>query len=473
MNSGMDIRLKILEKRKELIGIKGFAQGTPIPTFRHVPVVHFPKEPALICEIKRSSPSKGDISTISDSTAQAGSYIMGGANVISVLTETSFFKGSLIDLINIKTKYPQTAVLRKDFLYSIEDIEISYRAGADIVLLIASILEEKEIFQMYKRTKELGMEALVEVHDKEDIKKVESFKPQLVGINSRDLRTFTIDLILPLKIKQDIHWNPVLIFESGIRQAEDVFFALSSGFAGILVGESVVRNISLVSELKGAMGMGVKDNFWEKLYSNQKTGPYIKICGLTHYDDVLMADDLGADILGFILAESPRQADISFIKNLPPTKALKSGVVVLKTPGEKLPLPVEELLSCGKLDVIQFHGDEAPEECADTAYPYYKAVRLKSLENINNMDSYRSPRVLIDAWSSSGYGGTGKQIDRGLIEIVQEKHKLWLAGGINPENVREIISNLSPELIDVSSHLEKSPGRKDPSRMSAFFKEVL
>ena len=112
-------------------------------------------------------------------------------------------------------------------------------------------------------------------------------------------------------------------------------------------------------------------------------------------------------------------------------------------------------------------------QCADTAYPYYKAVRLKSLENINNMDSYRSPRVLIDAWSSSGYGGTGKQIDRGLIEIVQEKHKLWLAGGINPENVREIISNLSPELIDVSSHLEKSPGRKDPSRMSAFFKEVL
>ena len=465
-----DIRAEIVAMRKKSVLMNGFGQGLKIPDAREVPLVPVPKEQVLICEIKRSSPSKGSIGAISNPVKQAGLYIAGGADIISILTEEQYFNGSLKDLIHVKKKYPHQAVLRKDFLYSLEDIEISWRAGADIVLLIASVLEKEEILQMYKRTKELGMEALVEVHNKEDIEKVSDFKPELVGINSRDLRTFTIDLTLPLKIKQDITWNPRLIFESGIRYAEDAEFALSSGFDGILVGESVVKNPNLVSELKQTMQKKEAGNFWEQLYSKKRKGSLIKICGLTLDEDVKKADNLGADILGFILAESPRQADISFIRKLPPTKALKAGVVVLKYPGQTLPEPVVQLMLDKKLDVIQFHGNEDPGECASIIYPYYKAVRINNSEDIKKMEQFRSPRVLIDAFSNTSYGGTGKQIDRKLISEVKKKHPLWLAGGISPDNVRELILEFNPELIDVSSKLEKFPGIKDHKKMEQFFK---
>jgi indole-3-glycerol phosphate synthase/phosphoribosylanthranilate isomerase len=456
--------------RKKSVLREGFGQGLEIPTTREVPLVPFPKKQVLICEIKRSSPSKGSIGAIDDPVRQAGLYIDGGADVISILTEKQYFNGSLKDLIAVKNKYPGQAVLRKDFLYSLEDIEISWCAGADIVLLIASVLEKEEIFKMYKRIKELGMEALVEVHNKEDIEKVVGFRPELIGINSRNLRTFAIDLTLPLKIKKNITWNPHLIFESGIRYAEDAEFALSSGFDGILVGESVVKNPNLVSELKLTMLKKGAGNFWERLYAEKKKGPLIKICGLTIDKDVKKADELGADILGFILAESPRQADISFIRKLPPTKALKAGVVVLKSPGQKLPEPVVQLMLDGKLDVIQFHGNEDPGECASLIYPYYKAVRINNPGDIEKIGIFRSPRILIDAFSSTSYGGTGKRIDRDLISAVKKKHVLWLAGGISPDNVRELILEFNPELIDVSSRLEKSPGKKDHKKMEQFFK---
>lgn len=467
-----DIRAEIVAMRKKSVLKDGFGQGLEIPVKRVAPLVPFPKKHLLICEIKRSSPSKGTIGAIDDPVRQAGLYIDGGADVISILTEKQYFNGSLKDLINVKTKYPGQAVLRKDFLYSLEDIEISWRAGADAVLLIASVLEQEKIFQMYKRTKELGMEALVEVHDKEDIEKVVVFKPKLVGINSRDLRTFTIDLTLPLKIKQDITWNPRLIFESGIKYAENAEFALSSGFNGILVGESVVKNPNLVLELKHTMLKKEAGNFWERLYGGKTKRPLIKICGLTRDEDVKKADDLGADILGFILAQSPRQANLSFIRKLPPTKALKAGVVVLKSPGQKLPEPITQLMLDGKLDVIQFHGNEDPGECASIIYPYYKAVRINNSVDIEKIEMFRSPRVLIDAFSHTNYGGTGKQIDRNLICEVMKKHVLWLAGGISPGNIRELILKFNPELIDVSSRLEKSPGIKDHKKMEQFFKEI-
>jgi indole-3-glycerol phosphate synthase / phosphoribosylanthranilate isomerase len=468
----IDIKAEILAVRKKSVLNHGFEQGLKIPVSREVPLVPLPEKQILICEIKRSSPSSGTIGYIEDPVRQAGLYIDGGADVISVLTEKQYFKGSLEDLIKVKNQYPGQAVLRKDFLYCLEDIEISWRAGADLVLLIASLLEKERIIQMYKRTKELGMEALVEVHDKEDIEKIIDLRPNLVGINSRNLSNFSIDLTLPLKIKQDITWNPQLIFESGIKYSEDAEFALCSGFDGILVGESVVKNPNLVFDLSQTMLKEKACNFWERLYSEKKKRPLIKICGLTLNEDVKKADKLGADILGFILAESPRQADISFIRNLPQTRALKAGVVVLKSPGQKLQESVEKLMIENKLDVIQFHGNEDPGECSSMAFPYYKAVRLSSSEDVQKIDLYRSPRVLIDAYSKSSYGGTGKQIDKDLISAVKKKHTLWLAGGISPDNVRDLILEFNPELIDVSSCLEKSPGIKDHKKMEQLFKVV-
>jgi len=465
----MNILEQIVAHRRADLRQKGYDPGRTVPGKRSVPLVPFGRDPFLICEIKRKSPSKGDISISMDALVQAQKYRDGGVRSVSILTEPNYFGGSLADLTAVKKQYPDLSVLRKDFLLTPEDIRISYRAGADAVLLIAAILAKEELEEMCYLAGELGMEALVEVHTPEDVEKAAPVKPGLVGINSRDLTSFTIDLCHPLKVKRVITWNPRLVFESGISSREHAVFALSSGFKGLLVGEAVVKNPALMGELIDSFNPAESNSFWERLYGGSR--PLVKICGLTREKDVRLADDLGADILGFILAPSPRRVVPEFIRGLTRTRALKAGVVVLSR-GEDLPGEIASLLEDGYLDVIQFHGDEKPEDCFTRAFPYYKALRIKDEADVERMEEYRCPRVLVDAFSAETRGGTGLRIDSGLIEKAAGKAPLWLAGGINPGNIRRIVTGYAPELVDVSSGLESAPGIKDKDKVEKFFKEL-
>ena len=110
--------------------------------------------------------------------------------------------------------------------------------------------------------------------------------------------------------------------------------------------------------------------------------------------------------------------------------------------------------------------------CEEMAWPYFKARRIRGPVDIGAMREYRSPRVLADAWSPAAGGGTGGRIPAELAREAGKLGSLWLAGGIRPENVGEILDGLAPELIDASSGLEESPGRKDPARLKAFFEEI-
>jgi phosphoribosylanthranilate isomerase len=152
----------------------------------------------------------------------------------------------------------------------------------------------------------------------------------------------------------------------------------------------------------------------------------------------------------------------------------KIAVVVTEKHGaaRRLDPAVRELLARGLVDAIQFHGDEAPGECAEMAFPYFKAVRIQGAGDIASMQGFLSPRVLADAWSATAAGGTGSRIPAELAREAGNIAPLWLAGGIGPENVGEILDGLAPELIDASSGLEESPGRKDPARLKVFFEEI-
>jgi indole-3-glycerol phosphate synthase/phosphoribosylanthranilate isomerase len=121
---------------------------------------------------------------------------------------------------------------------------------------------------------------------------------------------------------------------------------------------------------------------------------------------------------------------------------------------------------------VQFHGDEEPRECARLAFPYYKALRLKGTEDAERIKAYHSPRVLIDAFLREAYGGTGKRILPEVVDAAAEYGPLWLAGGIGPENVGEVMRRHAPELIDASSLLEAEPGRKDHDKLRRFFEEI-
>ena len=449
--------------------------GVAVPATRTAPLAAFGAQPCLVCEVKRRSPSRGDIAPTLDPVMLARWYASSGVRNVSVLTEQDSFGGSLADLIAIKAALPRVAVLRKDFLLDVEDVEVSWRAGADAVLLIASMLDPALLAAMHARALALGMQALVEVHDRADVDACRALAPPLAGINARDLATFQVDLLHPLRLLPSLDWPVRVLFESGVRSAEDVRLARSAGFAGVLVGEAAVRDPGIVPGLLAAVRAAEADGFWPRLCARMRHGrPLVKICGITRPDDAERAAALGADVLGFVLAASKRRASPELLRDLRDLPALKVGVVVSgrAEAGPRADPEVRSLLEEGLLDAVQLHGDERPEECADLAFPYYRAVRVAGPEDIDALRTWRCPRVLLDAYVPGVAGGTGTRIPPALAAAARARGALWLAGGLGPDNIREAVLALAPELVDASSGLESAPGRKDPAKLSRFFEEV-
>ena len=194
------------------------------------------------------------------------------------------------------------------------------------------------------------------------------------------------------------------------------------------------------------------------------------MCGLTRREDAERAVELGADLLGFILAPSPRRAEPDTIAGLGALPALKVGVVVNEA-GVAM-----ELVQEGSLDAVQLHGDEPPERCHELAFPYYKALQIGSTADLDAEQRYRCPRVLLDAFSARVRGGTGRRVDRAILAARSGRQPaprpLWLAGSVGPDNVAAIIHDHAPELVDSSSQLEATPGRKDPAKLHEFFRQV-
>lgn len=463
--------MEITVNRKNRRDKEGLSLGIFLPEEREVPLVPFGRGPAVICEVKKGSPSRGVIKEDFDPVAMASHYVKSGVKHISVLTEEDYFYGSLKYMMDIKRSFPEVTVLRKDFLVDVADVETSYRAGADAFLLIASLLEKDVLYAMYNRGIELGMTPLVELHDKEDADKVRELQPFLTGINSRNLKNFTIDPMRPLKIRSYIDWPCQVIYESGITSVSDGEFARDSGFAGVLVGEWAVRKEGLARDLVELFMAEKRNSPWEALYSRySEKKPFVKICGIAREEDARLAHSLGADLLGFVLAPSPRQVNPSFVRSLKDLDILKVGVVVVKE-GESLDNEVLELIEEGALDFIQFHGDESRVFCDSFCVPYYKALRVRDFDSLKSCSKYPGP-VLIDAYNPHIYGGTGHTVDKELVLEARKGANLWLAGGLKPENVYDLLVSYRPDMIDASSGLEKEPGVKDSDKMKEYFTEI-
>jgi len=474
----MDVKRAIVARRLERIAVEGYAFGHPVPERRGVPVVPFDRAPFVICEVKRRSPSKGVISGGLDAVEQAGLYVESGIKTISVLTEEDQFGGSLADLMAVKNAFPNTAVLRKDFLVRREDLEVSYRAGADAVLLIASILTADELADLKAYAEGLGLAVFLEVHDEEDCRKAAPLKPAYTGINCRDLTDFSIDRAIPLMTRAHVAWPTRLVFESGIFRPEEAQWAADAGFQGVLVGEGAVKNPTLARRLAESFAPrairhpDAEASFWAKLYTRRRSGrPLVKICGLAHYDDLTLADELGADAVGFILAPSKRRVDADFVRRSPRTRALKVGVVQLDR-GQAVPDDIEALVEDGILDALQFHGDEDAALVDAWADRGYKALGLNGEASWKPWSGMVAPRLLADA----GSGGTGRPVPDDELEAFAGSpfggKKLWLAGGLTAATVAGKIARWRPELIDASSGLEESPGRKNPAQMRQYFEEI-
>src|SRR4030042_5810809 len=203
---------------------------------------------ALIAEIKRASPSVGMIKKDIDLCRIACEYQTGGACAISVLTEAHFFRGDLSYLHRVKEE-TTLPVLQKDFILDPFQIYEGRVSGADAVLLIASLLDRKQLKEFVDLTQNLQMVPLMEIHNEDDLEKTSSLNLPLIGINNRDLRTFETDLRTTLRLKREIPSTTRVISESGIKSSEDVRLLRKAGVDGILVGEILMRNPDPASKI--------------------------------------------------------------------------------------------------------------------------------------------------------------------------------------------------------------------------------
>lgn len=498
-----DILQKIVRKRREDIERLGLNFGIEIPSSRRRGHVEFLGTPGAILEVKRASPSKGDIAPDLDPVGLATTYAEAHAQAISVLTEMNYFKGSLRDLIAVadameeraKQGLHACAVLRKDFLLFEDEIDIAYRCGADAVLLIARILDDEQLVKMAKRAQSFDMQAFVEVRETDDLRKLKlvtdalgdaAAKTIVAGVNSRDLATFHTDPLVPASVRNKLPAKAV--FESGIHSGADAAYARSLGFTGILVGEAVAKNPPLAKEVVSSFEGGCENaqgKFWkeyaERRDSKRDTNcgmshrPMVKICGITREEDGMLAAELGADMLGFVFSKTKRLTTEEFVRSfvtkLRVPRPLLVGVITETDSAEGQ--TAIKLAREGVLDAVQFHGVEPGAEFA--ALPHYCAVRVGEASDFDKVEALRKngePRILLDAKVEGIPGGTGKQIPESLLREKAGDIPLWLAGGINPENVAEIVAKFQPELIDVSSGVEEAPGIKDHKKMRELFAKI-
>jgi len=198
------------------------------------------EQPAVIAEVKRASPSKGVIRDPFDPVAIAQSYESGGAACLSVLTDEDFFQGSETALMEARSACA-IPVIRKDFLIDEYQVFEARAMGADCVLLIAAALDDATMKALYDQSVELGMDVLVEVHDREELHRALDLQPMLLGINNRDLRTFDVTLDTTLSLLSEIPDGISVVTESGILGREDVERMQAAKVNAFLVGEAFMR----------------------------------------------------------------------------------------------------------------------------------------------------------------------------------------------------------------------------------------
>ncbi len=194
---------------------------------------------AVIAEVKRSSPSKGALAAISDPAWLAGEYAAGGASVVSVLTEPRLFGGSLADLEAVRDRV-EVPLLRKDFVVSSYQLWEGRACGADLALLIVAALEQKALVSLVERTHSLGMTALVEVHNEDELVRAVDAGARAVGVNARDLKTLQVDRGVFGRLSPLIPDGIVKIAESGVRGTHDLLAYAAVGADAVLVGEALV-----------------------------------------------------------------------------------------------------------------------------------------------------------------------------------------------------------------------------------------
>ncbi|PWN51698.1 putative to anthranilate synthase component II [Violaceomyces palustris] len=323
-------RLKDIAAAK---AVPGFSQrDLDIALSMHLcpPQINFPARltahaskglPGVMAEMKRASPSKGDIDPNAHAGAQALAYARGGASVISVLTEPKWFKGTLNDLSLARKAIDnlpnRPAILRKDFIVDTYQIAEARLAGADTVLLIVAMLTDTQLKSLYDYSVSLGMEPLVEVNNPEEMKRALDLGSKVIGVNNRNLHDFNVDMGTTSRLAEAaVAKGVILCALSGISGRKDVEKYVSEGVGAVLVGEALMRAADKQTFIRELLGLSVQEEVKAE-ESKEEEKPLVKICGLQTAEAAVAAAEAGADMLGLILAPgTKRTLDLAKAKEI-------------------------------------------------------------------------------------------------------------------------------------------------------------
>jgi indole-3-glycerol phosphate synthase/phosphoribosylanthranilate isomerase/anthranilate synthase/indole-3-glycerol phosphate synthase/phosphoribosylanthranilate isomerase len=434
----------------------------------------------LIAEVKHASPSRGQLTADYDPVAQARAYAAGGAAAISVLTEPHFFHGALEHLTAVRAAVA-LPVLRKDFTLDAYQIYEARAAGADAVLLLCALLDDAALSELLALAHALGMAAVVEAHDAAETRRAVASGARLIGLNSRDLRTFAVDPDVVAHLCPLVPPDRLVIAESGIAAAPRAAQARAWGAAAILVGEALMRApdpAQLAGALASAGGGGPAALFAGRQH------PFVKLCGLREPEQVRVAVAAGADAFGLIFGPFRRQVSLDQAATI--VRAARDAYTALPSmaANDAHPLAVGIFVNAPHdtiaatatrvgLDVVQLSGDESPACCATVAHstglPVIKAVHLGSVTDLPALAAYiqAGATLLLEPADDAGPGGTGRSGDWALAHLVAACWPVILAGGLTPANVASAIARVAPRGVDVSSGTE-TDGVKDPAKLRAF-----
>jgi indole-3-glycerol phosphate synthase len=245
----MSVLSSIIEGVREDLAARRLPMGQLQEAIETAPAVRdclpflLTSEMSVIAEVKRSSPSKGSLATITDPAGLAAQYEEAGAQVVSVLTEQRRFGGSLADLDAVR-KTIELPILRKDFMVDEYQFYEARAHGADVVLLIVAALSKNQLEDYFHLSTELGMRSLIEVHTHDELERALEISPQIIGVNSRNLKTLEVDARAFAELIPQIPVNIARVAESRISSRDEVVFAQECGATAILVGEALVRSES-------------------------------------------------------------------------------------------------------------------------------------------------------------------------------------------------------------------------------------
>lgn len=442
-------------KRDEIAGrkserpLEAIAQGLA-PSERSLSSALGVGRTAFILECKKSSPSKGVLRGDYDPASLARDLAR-YADAISVLTDERFFGGSIEDLKAVSAQVP-CPVLRKDFIIDTYQVYESRAYGADAILLIMAALGDAEASECMRVSEELGMDALVEVHDEGELRRALALGARIIGINSRDLRTLDIDLKTVERLAPLVPEDIAIVAESGVKSHADVR-ELSPYARAFLVGTSIMERKDAAQAAR------------EIIYGR------VKVCGLTSPEDARAARDCGATFGGMIFVESsPRLIDRNQAKAAQSGADLKWVGVFANADVAFVAQAVREL----DLHAVQLHGDEDDDyisKLKETLPENTEVWRARRVgRKLPDMKEGRADRILLDTYAADKKGGTGKSFDWSLL-AGHDLGRVILSGGLGPENASEADA-IGPYALDVNSGVESAPGKKDKKLIEEFFSNL-